>query len=391
MITKKRTFIGFTIFLLLFSMIPSLVQADNGNSSPAKQVDLITRVTSSGEKVIAVAIEYRKKIDGKALSPSAFAVHAATNGVSSPRTITNIYAHSGPETTTSPQAGKYVILELDPRDANASTLIWDQANFRNVRADLDYSVVQEEDIHPEHGNPIPASPEIYKPTREINLVVQHFMKKEITNPETGLTLPYRFFEPKVEKDRKYPLVLFLHGAGERGSGNDVQLLANKGAVVWAEQTQHPAYVLAPQAPAGSDWTRADVYASLLQLLAEVQAKHPIDPDRIYVNGISLGAFGTWNLIQHRPNLFAAAISISGAGDVSGAAAIKHIPLWVFHAEDDDIVPVAGSRNMVEALRAVGSDVRYTEYPAGTVIPSHASWAPAYENEETIRWLFDQRK
>ncbi|MGI6570778.1 MAG: dockerin type I domain-containing protein [Caldicoprobacterales bacterium] len=361
-----------------------------------ESITLITEVTPYGEKVMAAALEYDEVIDNESLDDSCYSVIGTMLYDSKdPRTVTRVYTNTSPSMTDEPVNGKYVIIELDENDDNASTLEYSFDTWLNFRPEPDYQVYQEKDINTVSGEIIKASDVAMNSTDEINLVVEDFQRLSHYNEEYDFTLNYRFFSPTTEPGEKYPLVIFLHGSGERGSDNDVQILANKGAVVWAlpeNQAANPAFVIAPQAPAGNNWNTARVYNSLLSLIDELASTHPIDVDRIYITGLSLGGNGTWSLIQNNPDLFAAAIPICGRGTPGNVEPIKDLPIWVFHAEDDGTVPVERSREMVDALRAIGSNVLYTEYPAGTVLPNaHFSWVPTYENQEVINWLYSQTK
>jgi MYXO-CTERM domain-containing protein len=222
----------------------------------------------------------------------------------------------------------------------------------------------------------------------------------------GLTLPYRLFKVKnPTAGTKYPLILFLHGAGERGDNNTSQLTANAGATVWAtdaHQAEHPAYVIAPQCPAGkqwvdTDWTLgsystttvpvSDQLTTALEIADAVATEFGTDPARQYITGLSMGGYGTWDAVVRNPTRFAAALPVCGAGDPSKADLIKLLPLWTFHGDADATVPVKGSRDMVTALKAVGSTVQYTEYPG----VGHDAWTMTYANEQVIDWLFENKK
>jgi poly(3-hydroxybutyrate) depolymerase len=222
----------------------------------------------------------------------------------------------------------------------------------------------------------------------------------------GLTLPYRLFKVKnPTAGTKYPLILFLHGAGERGDNNTSQLTANAGATVWAtdaHQAEHPAYVIAPQCPAGkqwvdTDWTLgsystttvpvSDQLTTALEIADAVATEFGTDPARQYITGLSMGGYGTWDAVVRNPTRFAAALPVCGAGDPSKADLIKLLPLWTFHGDADGTVPVKGSRDMVTALKAVGSTVQYSEY-AGV---GHDAWTMTYANEQVIDWLFENKK
>ncbi len=227
----------------------------------------------------------------------------------------------------------------------------------------------------------------------------------------GNCLEYLWFEPQLKEDGRCPLLVFLHGAGERGS--DVELLLKNDewlAFTTPEwQRQHPCYVLAPQCPEGESWNVERFQRLLVAEIRRLIEAEPIDPARVYVTGLSMGGMGSWALICRYPQLFAAAMPICGGGEPQLARAARHVPVWAFHAADDPVVPVtgsfggltgervAGTRTMVTALRGAGNrEVRYTEYPAGYMeaeygIGAHASWVPAYADEEARGWLFAQSR
>lgn len=225
------------------------------------------------------------------------------------------------------------------------------------------------------------------------------------------TMPYRLYVPEnYDPAKSYPLVLFLHGAGERGNDNEKQLLANDGAVIWAapeNQAKHPAFVLAPQArnvaDGGFGLTRdstnklidlsrvfevSEDLKKAYEILELVRNEYNIDPDRLYSTGLSQGGFGTWNLNMLYPDLFAAMVPIAGGGNPSMAHLLSDKPIWAFHAEDDAVIPVSYTRNIIAAIKDAGGNPKYTEYPKEMQY-NHASWVPAYENKEMIEWVFQQ--
>ena len=202
--------------------------------------------------------------------------------------------------------------------------------------------------------------------------------------------------------RRYPLVLFLHGAGERGSDNRKQLVHGMSEFASdLQRQQHPAFVIAPQCPEGEQWVdvpwsgkehemKAKPSKSLglvLELIQQHRQHLPIDEQRIYVTGLSMGGFGTWDLIQREPELFAAAIPICGGGDVRVASRIKHVPIWAFHGDGDTTVMPSRSRDMIEAIRTAGGKPIYTEY----VGVGHDSWTATYKNQAVLDWLFAQSR
>lgn len=240
-----------------------------------------------------------------------------------------------------------------------------------------------------------------------------FSRGEFTD-EDGGRIWYRLFTPALAAGKTYPLVIFLHGAGERGEDNDLQVTGNRGAVVWTrpeEQAARPCYVLCPQAPTDRSFTWPGFETPFLRFLAKFCAENPVDKARVYLTGLSMGGMGTWHYAARYPLLFAAAAPICGAGDPAAIRAAKDIPFWTFHAVDDPFVGIeqrgkgrdgaaaCGTRLMVSALRGYGAqEVRSTEYPAGYIhehygyppaFAGHAAWEPAYSDGEFRKWLFRQ--
>lgn len=233
-------------------------------------------------------------------------------------------------------------------------------------------------------------------------VVDRFEAREYVSPKGG-KLPYRMLRPKnYDESKSYPLVLFYHGAGERGSDNSRQLV--HGMADFASdraRDKYPCFVIAPQCPEAVQWVDTPWTAEAhimpakptepmrlsLELTEALAKEFSIDKQRLYVTGLSMGGFGVWDAMQRRPDLFAAAISICGGGDLNLAKQIAHIPVWAFHGADDPAVKPKRSRDMIAALKAAGGNPRYTEYPN----TGHNSWTATYANREVHEWLFAQRK
>ena len=226
--------------------------------------------------------------------------------------------------------------------------------------------------------------------------------------EDGTVLPYRFYVPEdYDPDQAYPVLLFFHGAGERGTDNQAQIVGGSGRELFKrllgkEREEYKAILIAPQCPNTDQWVNTPwsegsyqqdevalsrMLKAALSLLAEVESQYHVDANRRYVMGVSMGGFGTWDAITRNPDLFAAAIPICGSADPSKAELIKDMPVWTFHGDADPTVPVSGTREMVAALRAVGSSVRYTEY-AGY---GHNVWDSAFAEPELLSWMFSQSK
>jgi predicted peptidase len=219
----------------------------------------------------------------------------------------------------------------------------------------------------------------------------------------GPKLNYRLMSPiEYDRTKQYPLVVFLHGAGERGDDNTKQLVHGMADFASDEnRLKYPAFVLAPQCPNDKRWVEVDWGALkhdmpekpsqpmglLFQLLDAMPKQLAIDPNRIYITGLSMGGYGTWDAIQRRPDYFAAAIPICGGGDLAGAEKMKNIPIWAFHGDQDGAVKVSRSRDMIKAIEAAGGKPKYTEYPG----VGHDSWTATYKNPEVLQWLFEQKK
>ncbi|HTE83166.1 MAG TPA: prolyl oligopeptidase family serine peptidase [Dehalococcoidia bacterium] len=196
---------------------------------------------------------------------------------------------------------------------------------------------------------------------------------------------YLFYEPEdavSAEGGRLPLLLSLHGAGERGDDPDLLLLHGIPKRL-SEREDLPFVVVAPQCPADERWA-AD---SLARFLDEVERGSPIDPDRIYVTGLSMGGSGTWSLALAQPHRFAAIAPICGRGDPTQVSVLRHLPVWVFHGARDPLVPLTRSEEMVDALRQCGGDVRFTVYPDA----DHDSWTQAYATSELYRWLLEARR
>jgi predicted peptidase len=208
------------------------------------------------------------------------------------------------------------------------------------------------------------------------------------------SLPFRLYEPTVVPGQKYPLILWLHGVKGRGEDNQRQISAgNSHAPAFfgnAElQKQFPAYVLVPQCPEGKFWinfTNLRIRRPLklaMALLEHAMGSLPIDETKIYVGGQSMGAFATWALLAEYPNLFAAAIPVSGGGSTRKAKRTIKSPVWIFHGASDPIVPVLRSREMHEELQAAGKPATYTEFPNGR----HDIWPNVFLEPNVAEWLF----
>ena len=227
-------------------------------------------------------------------------------------------------------------------------------------------------------------------------VVDGFVGRIYTNASRQ-RMPYRLFVPPgYNKENDYPLVIWLHGAGGAGSDNLAQITEDQilGTHTWTRpqnQAKYPAFVLVPQSP--TNWVSSGLETLSPEMLLALgitdalKAEFNIDTRRIYVAGQSDGGVGTWNVIMQRPNLFAAAIPLCGAGDPSQAFRIAKMPIWAFHGARDDIIPVTESRKLINAIRKAGGHPRYTEYRS----IGHDIWMPVFAEPDLVGWLFAQHR
>jgi predicted peptidase len=220
------------------------------------------------------------------------------------------------------------------------------------------------------------------------------------------SIPYRLFVPKnYSAGKKYPVMLALHGGGERGNNNTSQLL-HVFTNFWADdsiQKDNPCFVVAPQCPLNEVWVASATFGNYdftktpitdnlqaaMNILDSLEKEFSIDRDREYVSGMSLGGAGTWYSITKFPDRFAAAVPVCGGGDPNQAKVLDRVPIWTFHEVDDPTVPVHYTQDLVKAIRAVGGkNLTYTEYPASMGF-GHESWKPAAKDPALHRWVFQQ--
>jgi predicted peptidase len=227
------------------------------------------------------------------------------------------------------------------------------------------------------------------------------------------SLNYRIMYPsKYDVNKKYPVVLFMHGAGERGSDNNKQLLHGSGLFTdSANRAKYPAFVIFPQCPEGDFWAKierdqapasdslggfhfisegsAGKSLGLVMNLIDSFAKTPqVNTKKIYVCGLSMGGMATFELLWRKPNFFAAGVPICGGGDPGKVNVYaKGFPVWVFHGGSDPVVPVGNSRLMVNELKKAGANVTYSEYPG----VGHNSWDNAFAEPQLLEWLFAQER
>ena len=199
-------------------------------------------------------------------------------------------------------------------------------------------------------------------------------------------LPHLLFLPKdyaKNSAQQWPLILFLHGAGERG--DDLEKIRRFGLPQLIEkQPDFPFIVVSPQCPAGTYWPR--MVDDLNDMIERILEQYRVDRGRVYLTGMSMGGYGTFYLAMAHPEKFAALAPICG-GDPSKVSRIKHLPIWVFHGAQDNVVPIEESEIMVSALRKAGANVMFTVYPHA----GHDSWTETYNNSELYEWFLRHQK
>lgn len=368
----------------------------SAETNTVEEVGIITEVRVTGQKVVGVALEFASPIEaaGYTADASVLAKQVAPGiNNSGNRTILDIYVNDSASLTDSPKDGNFVIIEMDEKDDLSSTIYYKSFNYDY---DLTYVVTFNGQTY-------------FADDFRINKIVDDFVSDVATlrsNPEK--TMQYSYFDPIAARglstDEKYPLVLFLHGSGECGLDNQMQLKANKGAVAYLEDdrfAQNPTYVIAPQLYDRADglgFKEDNNSALVMQIVNDFIAANPnVDTDRIYVQGMSQGGRGTWDIILRNPDFFAAAIPICGnANDWlendEAWAALKNLPVWGVVASDDGQNGVYMT-NAINALKAGGNTAsKFYNYNPGSVVPNpHHSWELAYEDQEIYTWLFMQSR
>lgn len=195
---------------------------------------------------------------------------------------------------------------------------------------------------------------------------------------------YLLFLPKryTQTQEKWPVILFLHGAGERGSNLD-DVKRHGIAKIVEEHPDFPFITISPQCPRGQYWS----VMRLSALLDEAIATYQIDLNRVYLTGMSMGGYGTWYLAAAQPQRFAAIVPVCGGGNPDAAYKLKALPVWVFHGARDTVVPLSESEEMVAALQACSGNVRFTVYPEA----GHDSWTQTYNKSELYDWFLQHRQ
>ncbi|ALV41451.1 hypothetical protein AU252_10065 [Pseudarthrobacter sulfonivorans] len=419
-----------------------VANADSGNDRPLKAIDstVITEVTPLGLKVTGLAVEYNGIVDlGAAdIDESSFLVDVTLNqpGVApltGERAVVNAFTSSDIEVGGVSEPGKYIILELDENDplARASYDSGRFTTFYDLTGSYDVSQTKIIEGANQRINAHPGRDVANSGVR--NLIVDEYDAGTFS-AQSGVTLPYRFFTPEVQEERKYPLVVTLHGYGESGTNNLGQIAGNQISVAFADpkrQESDPSFVLSPQADPTSltngAWWRGEMQAGVVELVKKTIAENPaIDPARVYLTGLSMGSYGSWGILPANSELFAGALLVCGSGnEAASVATLGDFPIWAVHSADDVVVPYdapGSDYRIFKALEAAGHPVTWSEwagtlpdeqqealaeeahdraaatgsqhlfttFPAGTTpVFNHFSWVPTYTNDVMLDWLFEQ--
>lgn len=214
---------------------------------------------------------------------------------------------------------------------------------------------------------------------------QHPQTFEKTITKT-VSCQYWLFLPEGygERQQQWPMILYLHGAG--GRGDDLEKAKGWGPPKLVEKKKDfPFIVVSPQCPEG-DWWNHHV-DTLINLLDDVVSRYDVDTERIYLTGLSMGGYGTWDLSCKYPDRFAAIAPFCGGGSSDVACSLKNVPVWAFHGAEDEVVPLRESKEMVEAVKACGGDARFTVYPYA----GHECWMGAYNGKELYDWFLEHRR
>lgn len=247
--------------------------------------------------------------------------------------------------------------------------------------------------------------ETVKPDPILTPVTEAFNVNGFDYCESDNGMPYRLYYPEnYSEEYAYPVVLFLHGAGERGTDNEATLIHV--LQDWFNDLESPIYqsiVIVPQCPEGEQWVNtpwengsydsvavgeSDAIKEVLSILELICSTDSVNRNRIYVAGISMGGYGTWNLLMNHSDLFAAGMPICGAADPARAEILKNMPVYAFHGDRDSVVPVTGSRDMVNAIIAKGGTQAIYHEVLNT---DHNSWSYAASRGDALRWIFLQRR
>ncbi len=244
------------------------------------------------------------------------------------------------------------------------------------------------------------------------------MKAEVYEASNGVKLPYRIYVPEeYNADKEYSFLVHLHGAGNRGDDNENQILENTkhiDRIIGGETVEYDGetvdlskefIIIAPQCAKEKQWVdtpwgktpdpsynldeipQSEYMTALVELINSMKTKYSLDSERMYATGLSMGGFGTWDLLMRYPEMWAAAVPMGGAADLSMAKELNNIPIWTFHQYLDTVVVSEGTQNIVKELVKAGGDVRFTPY----FELQHNAWTKGYAEEDLLQWLYSHKK
>lgn len=438
--------------LLAIAARADTLPADRPEAPALLNATLIAELTANGQKISAVALEYEDTLISSAhLSPIFEVKTLLDNEETGKRRILNTYSNHQAATAAKPQAGKFLILELDTQDENANLYSLRVENdapqhFRALDAEgkvvsvekvqanrvpeyygkrLRYHISQNGHLKLINGKTVENS--FIEITAEAPGMpyIEQFSAHKLSaadNPDNRLN--YRLYQPRnTAANSAYPLTVFLHGSGQLGQDNLAQLLSSKGAIATLQIEE--GFVLAPQYTSvfdpfddagkgqtgGIHWQTQNRLNLVLKMIDNTLAAHPdIDTSRIYLIGLSRGAEGALKLLQTRPDFFAAALLLSGReantlewmdgkADKASLAPIKDVPMWFFHSKEDKTSPVEGTRINVALLRELQAPkLRYSEFSTAQsgdngILSNnaHNSWESVFDSPAVMQWLLQQRR
>ena len=393
-----------------------------------KSVTAITEVFAEGQKVTAVAIEYTKSIDNSKLSEATFSIDG--------RTITRVYANSAAVRSSQGTNGRYVLMRFSPTDQEASTIIEAKGPGKMMgRKEIKVGVTQTGDITTTDGETWVSSPDVMVNDKEINLIVDDFLKLEFKDLKTGKRLKYNLFIPKgYDKNKSYPMVVFIAGRGSNGERGDLPLIHGLGGVIWAspsEQAKHPCFVLVPQYNCQivfDDFTCTKHLDITIDLINSITNQYNIETSRLYITGFSQGCMSAIEMSIRFPHLFTALLLVGGQWNPTAMSVLAQKNMWVIVSEGDTkafpgmnasmvSLELAGAKisratwngkagedefaAAISKMIAERSNIKYTVLDKGTVVPegqiddgpnNHVNtYRIAYTIEGLRDWLFNQVK
>ena len=338
-------------------------------------ITAITEVFGDGQKLTGVILEYSTEINGKKLTKDTFQVID--------RTILNIYTNNVSEKTKNSKNGKYIIIELDPKDKNSGIFTTAQRGKFNEKK---VSLIQKNKIYTTKNTVINPNKEVLTNTSSRDLIVEDFKQFEFKDPKTGLTLGYNLYIPKnYDKNKKYPLVLFIHDAGPTDLKETVvALIQGNGAIVFAspeEQAKHEAFVLAPKYNkkiVDDDGNIDPLLDTTLNLLDYLKNEYSTDADRLYTTGQSMGGMMSIVMNFRQPNLFAASYLVACQWEPNVVAPMAKNKIWITVSTGDEKA-FPGMNAITDTLKKNGAKVAY------------GSWKGTYSSEEFTKVVKDIEK